>query len=479
MSRLESALASFILVVVIGTGAAIAQVAPGVKEGDDILLQMQSQPVELETYVFRRLLAQKKLSPKATAEALRTLRDRSRTARDWYPSLPLTAHLGLGYSGVVAAAKFGLDGLSIVLTTIQQSPGMPPGTIRQIISDLPKEPGIQPTCEQPLFSSRMPLYRYLAESGKTVYPGRDQQLGLFTELVTTVDSPFDLAALLDLLLHFDFANPNDLSTTLVLLAQRMERIDLPPCGASPLQSQFGLSVNMSQALAKARGSGVDAALLAQYRNLAARSLSRPVCEVKGQPDPDEIGGRRKLVEAVNMEIKPSASSSVSAISDDEIRSWESERKTGGKLPAYSLPASVDRKLEGLVPFIRDPAMAQQHSVDMGLAMNNFLEELSKLEASNDKFDFRSVDARYCMLELTCQSDGPVCKRGLPELVSYLTALYRLKAEYPAIWLAYAVRTVDLIYRLDETGSPIPPQPWAVAVLDGSSDQTLRLLAKVH
>jgi hypothetical protein len=325
----------------------------------------------------------------------------------------------------------------------------------------------------------MPLYRYLAESGKAVYPGRDQQLGLFAELVAAVDSPFDFAALLDLLLHFDFTNPNDLSTTLALLAQRMERINLPPCGSGPLQSQFGFSVNMSQALAKARGSGVDSALLSQYRNLAARSLSRPVCEVKGQPDPDELGGRRKLVEAVNKEIRLADSSTVSAISDDEIRSRESERKNGGDLPGYSLPASVDRTLGGLVPFIRDPAMAREHSVDMGLAVNNFLEELSKLQASNDKFDFRGVDARYCMLELTCQSDGPVCKRGLPELVSYVAALYRLKAEYPAIWLAYAVRAVDLVYRLDENGAPIPPQAWAVAVLDGSSDQTLRLLARVH
>lgn len=347
------------------------------------------------------------------------------------------------------------------------------------MSGLPREPGIEPTCEQPLFSSRMPLYRYLAESGKTVYPGRDQQLGLFADLVTTVDSPFDLAALLDLLLHFDFANPNDLSPTLALVAQQMDRIDLPPCGAGPLQTQFGFSVNMSQALVKARGTGVDAALLAQYRNLAARSLSRPVCEVKGKPDTDELGGRRRLVEAVNKEIKLAASSTVSAISDDEIRNRESERKTGGNLPAYSLPSSVNRRLEGLVPYIREPAAAQEHPVDMGLAMNNFLDELSNLQASKETFDFRDVDARYCMLELTCQSDGPVRKRGLPELVSYVTALHRLKAEYPAIWLAYAVRTVDLIYRLDENGAPIPPQPWAVAVLDGSSDQTLRLLAKVH
>ncbi len=451
----------------------------------DSLTAARSESVEIEAYIFHQLKETGcRFPPKLLAEENDRLSQRTVTAEVWYPRFPATSTIPDGYSGVVAAMKFRLSGLEILLDTLKTDDPASAIKARRVLAELRKVQPVKPTCQAPYLSSRFSLYRYLVLNGKSLYPGRDEQFDLFSRLGSEIGSPHDLAGFAELTSSFEFRDSAGFDGAVSQIVAALFRVVSPPCGSVLLIRQMGLPVTIDRLAkgVKARGQS-PWALLSAYREFAVRSLGAPICRAASgttnTPDPNEANARLLLADSVNAEIAELHLDGLPLIDKDALQELQADRKVLDEKPvSFPTDPQVETSLRSLQGYFRSPALAGEKRGDLVAGVEAFLTGWRAWTPPSSD-DFRVVDGKVTSLEMLCAWNVPeMCDRALPDLVSYLSN-HELKRADPAIWLAYVIRLMDLVYKTSKDHVALPPDPAAQNILLRAPDRTISLIARVR
>jgi len=427
---------------------------------EELLLTVRSEPVELEAYAFQRVV-NKLPAVSASAEAAR-LRQRAGTAQSWYPRLPRTTTIPLGYSGLVAASKLGLSGLEIDLGSVHFAPA-PPALERRLLAELPHTTPKGATCESATFETRLPIFWFVAENWDRLFPNPNDQMREFADLSAQIDSAFDLANFADLVVRVADKEKTDVTLPLSYIESALDKLgSAPVSGAAPLQTQFGFGVAMEKALARARDVGLADSMLAKYRQFAVRSIGQPICKKGPGPDPLERSARRKLADSVNRAGALIGAHSFSPISTDEMAEGEAKSTLLDAQP----PVVDQRELDDFV----HQAMAIAKSDHPDQSVSEYVAHWARWEPQAEQ-SFLAVDQKFAAMELLrgVESAG---HRPAEELVSYLAGAKSFKLEHPDLWLAYVQRVLDTMTSKGVLES------WGKELLARAQDLTLQFIAKL-
>lgn len=352
--------------------------------------------------------------------------------------------------------------------------------MKRAIAGLPRLGATMPACKAPFLSTQLPLFRYLAEHGKSLYTTRDEQVALFSDLADSIESPYDVAGFADLVLHFEFADPRDFQRATDAVSFLLERVDAPICGPEVLLDQFGLPVTIDKLAARAGSMDQSPyVLVLGYRHFVARLLGSPVCGMGGIPDEVEGAARRKLADALNRQIGALKETDLQPIGPEEMRRYETGRRILDEQPfEIRIASEVQKALLDLATGVRNSDLAVENPRRFSSAVDELIRGWKLWEPPASAPGLLTADAKFAALEPLCSvlKVPSICHRGLGELVSYLSN-HSIKREAPDIWLGYITRLAA--YANGTPGAASPEDPLAQDIFDRAPDPTIRLIVRAR
>jgi hypothetical protein len=476
MTRLGVSLTPLFLLSVL---AAMAQSSSKPKAPPDPRLRLleasRSEPVEVEAYVFRKLLEKGSfLGPKEVAQEEGRIRDRAISASNWLPELLANSDVEHGYYGLALESASRLSGIEISVESLERDHSLDRKAILRILQELPRPVAADPSCDLPIISSSFPLHRYLAKHGKELYRTRAEQVAFLVEEASRVHNAFDLKGWIDVAESFGFAEASDVNVVGGQLSGLLSRIDTGGWASSTLIQLFDFGGSVASSIRRLDDHGVSSApVYAAYRSFIARTLKSPVCKGEG-PASQETRARRRLRKDYNLLIEGKTIAGAPAISDEEATKLEAGRSVVDQAPTeFSPPPELEKALLAVAAFVQDPPGTQSRAQTARDVLEDFFYRWRHWEPAGT--DFRGFDSKAALMFGIVQWDiSGTRAKALQELLPFLSN-NRFKKERPAIWISYVTYLVAIANGGKDMGGHGPTDPSILEALSHSSDDTLRLL----
>ena len=470
-----------VMVSLVFGGGALGQI-PVSADGSGIdnlrLLRLaREQPVEVEAYVYRRVVAKgPSLSQAVSAQVRARLRQRSLEVGDrWYPRMPASKHIPNGYTGLVAALKGGLSGIEIYLSTVESDSDLPAEAVKGLLVRLPKSTESPSTCAEGYLSNPQILFDYFARNYgrlyKTTAERRDAMSSLFP-----LSTPFEIAAfatMLERLAIEDAANSVLIAPGIQRVRQALEHVAPMPCGTPVLLEEFALSRAVFE-LAKMSAPGVD--LLGAYRGFVERSSAAAIYTGSdGRPDSEEVMARRQMILLFDRGIANAGTTAVQPIDYDKLVADEARRSVRPGLRPIPIPQALLDAQAKLRPS-GDSARRSPNSRSDEALVGAYMAEWLRWEPS-DSTGFRATDVKMrAVLPLANAFGTPAGHSAYLDLITYLDR-QPSKTQFPSLWVAYITSLLPRNYT--ETVSAGGPDAERLKLVRSLNDPALSLVATVN
>ncbi len=455
-----------------------AQPPPKPKAPPDPRLRLleaaRGEPVEVEAYVFRKLLDKGPfLGPKEAAGEERRIRERAISASNWLPELLAISNVQHGYYGVALKSASRLSGMEISLDSLERDRSLDGKAIRRILQEFPRPIAQDATCDLPIVSSSFPLHRYLAKRGKEIYRTRAEQIAFLVEEASHVNNAFDLKGWIDVAESFGFTEAGDVNVVGGQLTGLLSHVEVGGCASSTLIQMFDFGGSVTAAIQRLDNHGVSSApVLAAYRTFVTRTLRSPVCRGEG-PTSQETRARRKFRQDYNLLLEGKTIAGVTAIPDEELTRLEAGRSIADHAPPeFPPPPELQKALLAVTAFVKDPPSPDRAQVARDV-LTDFFDRWRRWEPPGT--DFRGFDSKVALMSGIVQWDiAGTRAKALQELLPFLSN-NRFKKEKPAIWISYVTYLIAIANGGKDMGGHDPADPGILEALSHSSDDTLRLL----
>ena len=444
-----------------------------------LLDSARSEPVEVEAYVFRKLLEKGPfLGPKESAHEERRIRERAISASSWLPELLANSNVEHGYFGAGLKSTIRMSGIEISLESLERDRSLDGKMVRRELEELPRPVGADATCDLPIVSSSFPLYRYAAKHGKELFRNRAEQVAFLVEEASRVHNAFDLKGWMDVAESFGFTEVSDVNVVGGQLSGLLSRTSVGGCASSTLIQMFDFGGGVAAAIKRLDSSGVSSApVYSAYRGFITRTLASPVCKGEGQSS-QETRARRRLRADYNLLVAGKTIAGASPVADDEVTRLEAGRAIVDLAPAeFSPPPALEKALLAAAAFAQAPPKTRDQTQAARDVLDDFFYGWRHWEPSGT--DFRGFDSKAALMFGMVQWDIAGSRsKALQDLLPFLSNS-RFKRERPAIWISYVTYLVAIANGGRDMGGHDPTDPSILDALSHSSDDTLRLFGDLE
>jgi hypothetical protein len=463
--------------------SALAQPPPKPKAPPDPRLRLldaaRSEPVEVEAYVFRKLLEKGPfLGPKESAQEEKRVRERAISASSWLPELLASSDVEHGYVGVGLKLASRMSGIEISLESLERDRSLDGKSVRRALQELPRPMASDATCDLPIISSSFPLHRYVAKHGKELYRSPAEQVAFLVDEASRVHNAFDLKGWIDVAESFGLTEVADVNVVGGQLSGLLSRASVGGCASSTLIQMFDFGGGVAASVKRLDIRGVSSApVYSAYRGFITRTLASPVCKGEG-PSSQETRARRRLRADYNLLVSGKTIAGASPITDDEVTKLEAGRTIADQAPAdFSPPPELEKALLTVSAFAQDPPIARDRVQAAHDVLDDFFYRWRHWEPSGT--DFRGFDSKAALMFGIVQWDIAGSRsRALQEFLPFLSNS-RFKRERPAIWISYVTYLVAIANGGRDMGGHGPTDPSILDALSHSSDDTLRLFGDLE